>query len=89
MANGFIVKLVHRCLNNNIMSSEHSNLYSSTEKLDKDFNKKDFNKKEFNKVDINHLLAKVRVEEKKTKKDNLIFLGVISTVIVVTGIIVA
>lgn len=66
------------------MSSEHSNLYSSTEKLDKDFNKK-----EFNKVDINHLLAKVRVEEKKTKKDNLIFLGVISTVIVVTGIIVA
>lgn len=66
------------------MSSEHSNLYSSTVKLDKDFNKK-----EFNKVDINHLLAKVRVEEKKTKKDNLIFLGVISTVIVVTGIIVA
>jgi hypothetical protein len=84
MVNGFIVKLVHRCLNDNIMSSEHSNLYSSTEKLDKDFNKK-----EFNKVDINHLLAKVRVEEKKTKKDNLIFLGVISTVIVVTGIIVA
>jgi hypothetical protein len=84
MVNGFIVKLVHRCLNNNIMSSEHSNLYSSTVKLDKDFNKK-----EFNKVDINHLLAKVRVEEKKTKKDNLIFLGVISTVIVVTGIIVA
>ena len=66
------------------MSSEQQNLNISTAKLDNDFNKK-----KFNKVDINHLLAKVRVEEKKTKKDNLIFLGVISTVIVITGIIVA
>ena len=66
------------------MSSEQPSLNISTAKLDNDFNKK-----KFNKVDINHLLAKVRVEEKKTKKDNLIFLGVISTVIVITGIIVA
>ena len=66
------------------MSSELPNSNISTARLDNDFNKK-----KFNKVDINHLLAKVRVEEKKTKKDNLIFLGVISTVIVITGIIVA
>ena len=84
MVNGFVVKLAHRCFNENIMSSEQPSLNISTAKLDNDFNKK-----KFNKVDINHLLAKVRVEEKKTKKDNLIFLGVISTVIVVTGIIVA
>jgi len=84
MVNGFVVKLARRCFNENIMSSELPNSNISTTRLDNDFNKK-----KFNKVDINHLLAKVRAEEKKTKKDNLIFLGVISTVIVVTGIIVA
>ena len=39
------------------------------------------------KVDINKLLYKLRAEEKKQKKENLVFLGVISSVIVATGII--
>ena len=38
-------------------------------------------------VDINNLMTKVRAEEKKQKKENLVFLGVISSVIVATGII--
>ena len=39
------------------------------------------------KVDINNLLSKVRKEKNKEKKENLIFLGLICGVVVVTGII--
>ena len=39
------------------------------------------------KVDINHLLAKVREEKNKEKKENYIFLSLICGVVVVTGII--
>tara|TARA_B100002051_G_C16301674_1_gene423165 strand:+ start:284 stop:517 length:234 start_codon:yes stop_codon:yes gene_type:complete len=40
-----------------------------------------------NKVDINNLMSRVREEEKKQKKENLVFFGLISSVIVITGII--
>ena len=39
------------------------------------------------KVDINHLLSRVRDEKKKERKENLLFLGLIGSVIVITGII--
>ena len=39
------------------------------------------------KVDINILLDKVRAEKKKEKKENIIFLSLISSVILITGII--
>ena len=39
------------------------------------------------KVDINDLLSKVRDEKKKERKENLLFLGLIGSVIVITGII--
>ena len=39
------------------------------------------------KVDINILLNRVRHEKKRERKENLLFLGLISSVIVVTGII--
>jgi len=39
------------------------------------------------KVNINHLLAKVRQEKNKEKKENLIFVGLICGVVVVTGIV--
>ena len=39
------------------------------------------------KVDINYLLSRVRVEKKKERKENLLFLGLIGSVIVITGII--
>ena len=38
-------------------------------------------------VDINKLLSRVRSEERKQKKENLVFFGVISSIIVATGII--
>ena len=39
------------------------------------------------KVDINILLNRVRSEKKREKKENLLFLSLIGSVIVVTGII--
>ena len=39
------------------------------------------------KVDINHLLSRVRDEKKKDRKENLLFLSLIGSVIVITGII--
>ena len=44
-------------------------------------------KKSNKKVDINVLLDKVRAEKKKEKKENIIFLSLISSVILITGII--
>ena len=39
------------------------------------------------KVDINILLNKVRHEKKRERKENLLFLGLIGSVVIVTGII--
>tara|TARA_Y100000816_G_scaffold291660_1_gene283730 strand:+ start:169 stop:363 length:195 start_codon:yes stop_codon:yes gene_type:complete len=44
-------------------------------------------KKKDQKVDINILLNRVRGEEKRERKENLLFLGLIASVIIVTGII--
>ena len=38
-------------------------------------------------VDINVLMAKVRNEKKKQNKENLVFFGLISSVVIVVGII--
>ena len=38
-------------------------------------------------VNINDLLSKLKHEEKKEKKENYIFLGIICAVVTVTGII--
>ena len=38
-------------------------------------------------VDINKLMSRVRDEEKKQKKENLVFFGLISSVIIISGII--
>ena len=40
-----------------------------------------------NRVNINNLMSKVREEERKQKKENVVLFGFISGVIVVTGII--
>ena len=50
-------------------------------------NPKIYNMDVTNKVDINLLMAKVREEEKKQKKENFLILGLISSVLVATGII--
>ncbi len=44
-------------------------------------------KQEVNKVDINILMDRVREEKKKEKKENLIFLSLIASAILITGVI--
>tara|TARA_Y100000590_G_C15332630_1_gene868282 strand:- start:1 stop:204 length:204 start_codon:yes stop_codon:yes gene_type:complete len=46
-------------------------------------------RKNLRKVDINILLNKVRKEDKKEKLESYIFLGIISSVILIGGIIVS
>ena len=38
-------------------------------------------------VNINNLMSKVRASHKKQKKENLVFVGLIGSVVVITGII--
>ena len=38
-------------------------------------------------VDINDLLSRARNDEKKQKKENLVFFGLVASVIVITGIV--
>ena len=38
-------------------------------------------------VDINELLSRVRDDEKKQKKENLVFFSLVASVIVITGIV--
>ena len=38
-------------------------------------------------VNINHLMLKVRDEQRKQRKENLIFFSLVSSVVVITGII--
>ena len=38
-------------------------------------------------VDINDLLSRAREDERKQKKENLAFFGIVASVIVITGII--
>ena len=44
-------------------------------------------KKYTQKVDINVLMDRVRDEKKKEKKENLIFLSLVASVILITGVI--
>tara|TARA_S200000501_G_scaffold314086_1_gene305836 strand:- start:374 stop:568 length:195 start_codon:yes stop_codon:yes gene_type:complete len=61
------------------MSTEVNSLRNQTEP--RKINNKD------HKVDINILLNRVRGEKKREKKENILFLSLIASVIIVTGII--
>ena len=62
-----------------VMSTEVNSLKNQTEP--RKINNKD------HKVDINILLNRVRGEQKKERKENILFLSLIASVIIVTGII--
>jgi hypothetical protein len=55
-------------------------------KIDNLSQSKDISRKS-NRVDINDLMLKVRNEEKKEKKENLVFLGLVGSIIVISGVI--
>ena len=61
------------------MSTEVNSLRNQTEP--RKINNKD------HKVDINILLNRVRGEQKKERNENILFLSLIASVIIVTGII--
>ena len=63
-------------------------LFMSTEFFNETLNQETkLQKKQSSKVDINILLEKVREEKKKEKKENLIFISLIASVVLVTGAI--
>ena len=72
------------------MSGEQLTDTSVVKDNEKTFVRSDLEKpsvKNHNRVDINDLLSKVREEKKKQRKENLIFFGLVSSVIVTTGVI--
>ena len=63
-------------------------LVMSTENLNENFEHEVKSQKKQNpKVDINILMDKVREEKKKEKKENLIFISLIASVVLLTGAI--
>ena len=55
--------------------------------LNKISNPTTFSKSKKTKININDLLHKVRAEKNKEKKENFMFLGLVVSLLVVTGII--
>ena len=51
------------------------------------YNKINRNSSPNNRVNINDLISRVRDDEKKQKKENLVFFGLVVSVLAVTGII--
>ena len=47
----------------------------------------EFQTKSFGRVNINNLMSKIRADYKKKRKENLVFVGLIGSVVVITGII--
>ena len=47
----------------------------------------EFRTKKSGRVNINNLMSKVREDHKKQKKENLVFVGLIGCIVVITGII--
>ena len=43
--------------------------------------------KSFGRVNINNLMSKIRADHKKKRKEKLVFVGLIGSVVVITGII--
>ena len=59
----------------------------TAKELNKAQNSVSFEKSRTSKVNINNLLYKVRAEKNKERKENYMFLGLVISVLAVTGII--
>ena len=69
------------------MNSSQTFKNKSIETQDDNFGIESNDNKNTPRVNINHLLSRVREEEKRKKKENLVFLGLAGTVVVITGVI--
>ncbi len=47
----------------------------------------EYRTKSSGRVNINNLMSKVRADHKRKKKENLVFVGLIGSIVVITGII--
>ena len=70
------------------MSTEQmSTNFTNSQTIGYDDEEKILKKKDSHKVDINVLMDRVREEKKKEKKENIIFLSLIASAILITGVI--
>ena len=69
------------------MSDDQSAIAKNIKITNSDFHNKNRARVPHGRVDINDLMSRAREDEKKQKKENLVFFGVIASVIVLTGII--
>jgi hypothetical protein len=47
----------------------------------------EYRTKSSGRVNINNLMSKVRADHKRKKKENLVFVGLIGSIVIITGII--
>ena len=47
----------------------------------------EFQSENSKRVNINNLMSKVRADHKRKKKENLVFVGLLGSIVVITGII--
>ena len=73
----FVVRNSNAWFNQKYMSGDHQVNY----------NKINSNSSPNSRVNINDLISRVRDDEKKQKKENLVFFGLVVSVLAVTGII--
>ena len=69
------------------MSDDQSAVVKNIKITNSHFHRKNRTGASHARVDINDLMSRAREDEKKQKKENLVFFGLISSVIVITGII--
>ena len=69
------------------MSDDQSTIAKNIKITNSDFHSKNRARASHDRVDINDLMSRAREDEKKQKKENLVFFGVIASVIALTGII--
>ena len=55
--------------------------------MKKNFSYKVDNPVSTNTVNINHLMSKIIADKKKIKKENIVFMGLVGSVVLITGLI--
>ena len=69
------------------MSGDHLASDINVKTTNRNYNKFSKDNLSNRRVDINDLLSRAREDERKQKKENLVFFGAIASIIAITGII--
>ena len=69
------------------MNNDQSAVVKSIKITKSDFHSKNRAGAPHGRVDINDLMSRAREDEKKQKKENLVFFGLVASVVALTGII--